>query len=90
MAKNKMEDLRNHLFATLESLSDPDNPMDLERARTISGVAQTIINSATVEVKLLNAMGSSRGSSFFQVEEESRELPESKKLRQLPGKVAEK
>ena len=35
MAKNKMSDLRDHLFATLEALQDPDKPMDLERARAI-------------------------------------------------------
>ena len=32
--KNKIEDLRNHLFATLESLRDEEKPMDLRsRAR---------------------------------------------------------
>lgn len=44
--KNKIEDLRNHLFETLEALKDKDHPMDLDRARVISGVAQTIINSS--------------------------------------------
>ena len=34
MAKNKIEDLRDHLFAALEGLSDEEKPMDLERART--------------------------------------------------------
>jgi dynein heavy chain len=27
--QNKIEDLRNHLFACLESLSDPEKPMEL-------------------------------------------------------------
>lgn len=53
--KNKIEDLRNHLFAALEALADPDNPMDIERARAISDVAQTIINSAKVEVDFVKA-----------------------------------
>jgi hypothetical protein len=44
--KNKIEDLRNHLFATLEALQDKDNPMPLDRAKAISEVAQTIINTA--------------------------------------------
>ena len=51
--KNKMVDLRNHLFATLEALQDKESPMDIERAKTISGVAQTLINSAKVEVDFL-------------------------------------
>jgi len=77
MAKNTINDLRNHLFATLEALADPDNPMDLERARAISDVAQTIINSAKVEVDLVKVVsGSAPGSrKFFDLPEESRELP---------------
>ena len=29
--KNKIDDLRNHLFATLEALQDKENPMDIDR-----------------------------------------------------------
>lgn len=63
--KNKVEDLRNHLFATLEALQDEDKPMDLERAKTIAGVAQTVINSAKVEVDYLRATGAVKGSGFI-------------------------
>lgn len=62
--KNKIDDLRNHLFATLEELRDKDKPMDLDRARTIASVAQTIINSATVEVKFMHATGA-KGTGFI-------------------------
>ncbi len=75
MARNKMSDLRNHLFEALEALKDEDKPMALDRARAISEVAQTIINSAKVEVDLVRAAGASHGSEFFQIVEESRELP---------------
>ncbi len=87
MAKNKIADLRDHLFETLESLKDPDKPMDLARAKAVCEVAQTIINSAKVEVDLLKAVGASApGSGFFGMREESRELPrpDVRKLRQLP------
>lgn len=57
MANNKISDLRDHLFETLEALKDKDQPMDLDRARTISAVAQTIINVAKVEVEMVNAVG---------------------------------
>lgn len=57
--KNKIEDLRNHLFATLEALQDDDAPMEIERARAISHVAQTVINSAKVEVDYLKVVGDS-------------------------------
>ncbi len=63
MARNKMSDLRDHLFETLEALKDDDKPMDIERARAISDVAQAIINSAKVEVDLVKAVGGSRPGS---------------------------
>ncbi len=77
MAKNKITDLRDHLFETIEALKDPDKPMDLERARVISDVAQTIINTAKVEVDLVKAVcGSTPGSAaFFNLPEDARELP---------------
>jgi len=61
--QNKIEDLRNHLFATLEALRDTDKPMDLDRAKTISEVAQTIINSAKAETEHLKVIGG-KGSGF--------------------------
>ena len=62
--RNKIDDLRDHLFATLEALRDEDKPMDLERAKTISTVAQTIINSAKVECEYLEITGK-KGSGFI-------------------------
>jgi hypothetical protein len=62
--KNKIEDLRNHLFATLEDLRDKDHPMDLDRAEAVAKVAQVIVNSATLEVKFINAIGG-KGSGFI-------------------------
>ena len=62
--KNKIEDLRNHLFATLEDLRDKDKPMDLERAETIASVAQVIVNSAKVENDFMKIAGG-KGSGFI-------------------------
>lgn len=39
--------------------------MDLQRAKAISEVAQTIINSAKVEVEYAKALGESPGGVFF-------------------------
>ncbi|CAB5217763.1 hypothetical protein UFOVP208_11 [uncultured Caudovirales phage] len=69
--KNKIEDLRNHLFATIESLMDEEKPMDLDRAKTISDVAQTIINSAKVEVEFINKVGGI-GTDFIPLEDRKR------------------
>lgn len=55
--KNKIGDLRDHLFETLEMLKDKDNPMDIERAKAISGVAQVIVDSAKVENEYLKISG---------------------------------
>jgi hypothetical protein len=66
MAKDKIQDLRNHLFETIEMLKDGD--MEIEKARAISEVAQVIINSAKVEVQFLKEMGSNRHTGFIQLE----------------------
>lgn len=67
--KNKIDDLRNHLFAALEGLSDPDKPMELDRARTIAEVAQVVINTAKVEVEFLKLYnGTLKGSDFVPTE----------------------
>lgn len=64
--KNKISDLRNHLFVVLEELSDPDANYDLEKAKVIANVAQTIINSASVENQYLKIVGGSQGSGFIE------------------------
>lgn len=51
--KNKMEDLRNHLFAELERLGDAKEltKADLDKAKAISDVAGKLIDTARVEVE---------------------------------------
>jgi hypothetical protein len=65
--KNKIEDLRNHLFATLEALRDEDKPMEIERAQAIAEVAQVIVNSAKVENDHIKLTGRA-GSGFIPAE----------------------
>lgn len=67
--KNRIDDLRNHLFATLEALRDEEKPMDLARAREIANVGRTIIESAKVEVDFLRATGMTQGTDFIPVED---------------------
>jgi len=67
MPRNKLTDLRNHLFETLERLTQDDKPMEVARAKAVCSVAQTIINSAKVEVDFLNVTGREvRGGDFFE------------------------
>lgn len=56
--KNKIEDLRNHLFATLEALQDKDKPMEIDRAKAIADVSKMVIESAKVEVDHLHVLSS--------------------------------
>ena len=75
--KNRIEDLRDHLFATLEELRDKDKPMELERAKAIADVAQTIINSAKVEVDYLRAVSDrdKKGTTFIPADKSDRPAP---------------
>ena len=68
--KNKIDDLRNHLFATLEGLRDEENPMDLARAREVANVARAVIETAKVEVAFLKVTGARRSTDFLPIEEE--------------------
>lgn len=78
MVKNRIEDLRDHLFETIEALKDTENPMALDRAKAISDVAQTIINSAKVEVAFIKETGGMFGTGFIPGEPRHPQLPERK------------
>lgn len=65
MPKNKITDLRDHLFETLEALKDPDQPMDIERAKAIADVARVVVDSAKVEVDFVRATGIQRSTDFL-------------------------
>ena len=74
--KNKMTDLRNHLFATLEALQDPDKPMDIDRAKAIAEVGKVVVDSAKVEVMFINAMdGDVKSTGFIESERDIQSLP---------------
>lgn len=68
---NKMTDLRNHLFATLEALQDQEKPMDIERAKAIAEVGKVLVDSAKVEVMFIKAMdGDVKSTGFIESEKE--------------------
>lgn len=70
--KNTLEDLRNHLFAALEGLADNEKPLDIERAKAIAQVGQTIIESAKIEVKYLEITGNDANGKFFPLSDSDR------------------
>ena len=65
MATKTIEDLRAHLFATIEGLRDETKPMDIDRARAVAEVAGQIILTAKVEVDHLRVTGGA-GSGFLE------------------------
>lgn len=62
--KNKMTDLRNHLFEELERIKDRDTSFDVERAKAIIEIAKAITDTAKVEVAFIAETGAN-GSEFF-------------------------
>jgi hypothetical protein len=56
-----IEDLRDHLFATLQAVKD--GSLELDKARAINDVAKTIVDTAKVEVDYLRVTGG--GESQF-------------------------
>ena len=78
MPKNRISDLRDHLFETLEALKDSDNPMDIERARAIADVAKVIVDSAKVEVAFIGATNGMAATGFIPDEASPRQLPAGK------------
>ena len=63
MAKNKLNDLNNHLFAQLERLNDEELSSDqvkieVSRAKAISGVASQVIKSAKVTIDAMRLVAS--------------------------------
>lgn len=78
-AKNKIGDLRDHLFATLEALRDEEKPMEIDRAKAVADVARVIVESAKVEVQMLEATGGISGTGF--IPEESSRLDQAKAVR---------
>lgn len=56
--------LREILFNTLKELQNPDSKLDIERAKAINEISQTVINSAKVEVDYLKNIGG-KGTDFI-------------------------
>ncbi len=66
MPKNRMQDLRNHLFETLEALKDEENPMEVSRAKAIAEVASVLIETAKVEVDYMKISDAVIEGQFFE------------------------
>lgn len=75
--KNKIEDLRNHLFAQLEKLSDCNKSqldVEINRANAMVEMAKTLIESAKVEVEFIKVTNGD-GSEFFENKKVVKQIP---------------
>ena len=66
---NDMQALYGVLFDTLRGLRDRENPLEIERAEAVSGVAQTIINAAKLEIDYQRVSGNACSAGLLQGEE---------------------
>lgn len=68
--KNKLTDLRNHLFVALENLADAETTEQIEaaakKADAMSGIAKVLIDSARVEIDYLRNVDMDRESEFIE------------------------
>jgi hypothetical protein len=81
MARNKINDLRDHLFAALErldndELSAEELQKELDKAEAVAQIGNVIINSAKIEVEFIKATGMIRTNTdlFKGVQDEPRQL----------------
>lgn len=85
--ENNIETLREHLFATLTALQDKSDPMDIDRAKAISEVSQTIINSAKVEIEYAKIKETSDHLGTGFMEKIDFEIPSVDKKPELPNGI---
>ncbi len=63
--ENTIGELRTVLFETMRSLKPGAKREDIEAAKALNDIAQTIINSAKVEIDALRATGGRGGGTSF-------------------------
>ncbi|WP_047537330.1 hypothetical protein [Pseudomonas sp. 11/12A] len=66
--KNKLSDLRDHLFAQLEAVREaPEGELEKEvrRAQSVSDISRVLIESAKVEIDYFRHIGGENSASSF-------------------------
>jgi hypothetical protein len=68
MARNKINDLRDHLFSALERLDNDELTTEelnkeIEKAQAVAQIGSVIIQSAKIEIDYLKATGMIESSS---------------------------
>lgn len=66
--KNKLSDLRDHLFAQLEAVREADDDnlaKEVQRAQSVSDISRVLIESAKVEIDYFRHIGGEHSASLF-------------------------
>ncbi len=66
--KNKLSDLRDHLFAQLEAVreaTDEDLAKEVSRAQSVSDISRVLIESAKVEIDYFRHIGGENSARSF-------------------------
>lgn len=66
--KNKLSDLRDHLFAQLEAVREADHDnlaKEVQRAQSVSDISRVLIESAKVEIDYFRHIGGEHSASSF-------------------------
>ena len=66
--KNKLTDLRDHLFAQLEAVreaTDENLAKEVSRATSVSDISRVLIESAKVEIDYYRHIGGENSASSF-------------------------
>jgi hypothetical protein len=66
MPRDKIQDLRHHLFEAIEMLKEKE--IDIATAKAIAEVSQVIVNTAKVEVSFIRATQSTNDTGFIKLE----------------------
>ena len=80
MARNKINDLRDHLFTALERLDNDELTQDdlnkeIAKAQAVAQIGTVIINSAKIEIDFIRATGSTKDSGFIKLLDGNEKLP---------------
>lgn len=74
MATKSINDLREALFETLQAVKSGE--MEIERAKTVAEIGQTIINTAKVEIDYIKATDADFQSGFLSATQVSGNQPQ--------------
>lgn len=75
---SNIDTLRDHLFALIGNLADPDKKIDLDRGRLMIDASRTIIESAKAETDRIRVIGRPADTGFIPVVEAPKKVLPSK------------